>query len=378
VLLLALGAGLPGSVVAIGLLWFGPYTPRVQWTLTLVIVAGWIGFAFALQETVTRPLQTLSNLLAALREEDFSFRVRTPFKDDDPLTQALREANALADTLREQRLGAVEASALLRKVMEEIDVAVFAFDARSQLRLVNRAGERLLAKTAEQLLGCEGSELGLAEALHEPAPRVLETTFPAGPGRWEVRHGIVRQGGIPLRLLVLADVSRALRDEERQAWQRLIRVLGHELNNSLAPIKSVAGSLENLLDGASRSSDWEDDLRRGLALISTRAGALSRFMEGYSRLARLPPPQFQPLEVGPFVQRSARMETRVPVSVDAGPQIQVQADSDQMEQLLINLLRNAADASLETEGAVRVGWQVTGGAYLGALRYGWKTMARAS
>jgi signal transduction histidine kinase len=268
----------------------------------------------------------------------------------------------LADTLREQRLGALEATALLRKVMEEIDVAVFAFDAAGRLRLVNRAGERLLARPAERLLGEDAAELGLGDALRADAPRVLDLTFPAGPGRWEVRHGTVRQGGLPLELLVLADVSRALRDEERQAWQRLIRVLGHELNNSLAPIKSVAGSLESLLGRPRRPSDWEDDLRRGLAVIAARAEALSRFMEAYSRLARLPPPQLQEVAVAPLVQRAARLETRVPVRVEAGPDVRVRADPDQLEQLLINLLRNAAEASLETGGRVRVGWTVADGA----------------
>jgi nitrogen fixation/metabolism regulation signal transduction histidine kinase len=360
-MLLAGGAGLPGSIVALGLLWFGDYSPKVQWTFSLVVVAGWAAFAFTLQEAVIRPLQTLSNLLAALREEDFSFRARTTRREDDALTQAMREVNMLADTLREQRLGALEATALLRKVMEEIDVAVFAFDASGHLRLANKAGERLLGRPAERLMGEEAAALGLADALRADGPRVLDLTFPAGPGRWEVRHGTVRQGGLPLQLLVMADVSRALRDEERQAWQRLIRVLGHELNNSLAPIKSVAGSLESLLGRPRRPSDWEDDLRRGLAVIAARAEALSRFMEAYSRLARLPPPQLQQIAVTPLVQRAARLETRVPVKVEAGPDVRVMADADQIEQLLINLLRNAAEASLETGGAVRVGWAVSNG-----------------
>jgi two-component system nitrogen regulation sensor histidine kinase NtrY len=366
VLLLAAGAGLPGTLVALGLLWFGDYSSKVQWTFTLIVVAGWAAFAFSLQEAVIRPLQTLSNLLAALREEDFSFRARTSRREDDALTQAMREVNALADTLREQRLGALEATALLRKVMEEIDVAVFAFDASAHLRLVNRAGERLLALPAERLLGQDAALLGLTEALRADSPRVLDLTFASGPGRWEVRHGTVRQGGLPLQLLVMADVSRALRDEERQAWQRLIRVLGHELNNSLAPIKSVAGSLESLLGRPRRPADWEDDLRRGLTVIAARAEALSRFMEAYSRLARLPPPQLQEVEVGPLVQRAARLETRVPVRVAPGPNVRVMADGDQLEQLLINLLRNAAEASQETGGGVQIGWAMVdgGGSYL--------------
>src|SRR5436309_3861146 len=284
VLLMALLAGLPGSLLALGLLWFGDHTPRVQWTCTVLVVCLWWGFAFALQDTVVRPLQTLSNLLAALREEDFSFRARGG--REDPLGEAMSEVNALAETLRQQRLGALEATALLRKVMEEIDVAVFAFDDERRLRLVNRAGERLLDRPAEQLLGRSAEELGLGEPLGaaEPTdaagePGVLDLALPGGAGRFESRGSTFRQGGLPHRLLVLANVSRALREEERQAWQRLIRVLGHELNNSLAPIKSIAGSLESLLARKARPADLDEDMRRGLAVIAARSEALSRFME---------------------------------------------------------------------------------------------------
>ncbi len=352
---MALAAGLPGVVVALALLGLGDHTPRVQWTLGGLIVVLWLGLARAVRTTVVRPLQTLSNLLGALREEDFSFRARGS-KGDDALSFVWREVNALADTLRQQRLGALEAAALLGKVVEEIDVAVFTFDGEQRLRLVNRAGERLLARPAERLLGRTAEELGLAPALARGEPQVMEMTLPGGVGRFEVRGNAFRQGGLPHRLLVLANMSRALREEERQAWQRLIRVLGHELNNSLAPIKSIAGSLESLLGREALPADWTEDARRGLTVIGARAESLSRFMEAYARLARLPPPALQPLDVGALVQRVAGLEPRLPVRVRPGPAATVRADPDQIEQLLINLLRNAAEAALETGGGVEAGW----------------------
>ena len=177
-------------------------------------------------------------------------------KRDDPLGEVVLEVNALGTTLREQRLGALEATALLSKVMEEIDVAVLAFDGRQSLRLVNRAGERLLAQPAERLLGRSAAELGLSECLEGDSHRLLDTRFPGGMGRWEARRSTFRQAGLPHQLLVLSDLSRTLREEERKAWQRLIRVLGHELNNSLAPIKSIAGSLETLVLKNPPPADW--------------------------------------------------------------------------------------------------------------------------
>lgn len=360
VLLLALVSGLPGAVIALLLLWGGDFSARLRWTLTLFIVVLWWGAAVALRNRVVHPLQTLSNLLAALREEDFSIRARAR-RRDDPLGEVLAEMNALADMLREQRLGALEATTLLRAVMEEIPVAVFAFDPDRRLRLVNRAGERLLARPTERLLGRSADELGLAPCLTGELQTSVSLTFPGGTGRWEVRTGQFRQGGVRMELLVLTDVSRALRDEERQAWQRLIRVIGHEINNSLAPIKSIAHSLERLLARDPKPPDWEADVQDGLQVISSRAEALGRFTAAYAQLARLPAPKLQPVALHDLVARVAGLERRMPVRVEEGPPVTVDADPDQLEQLLINLIRNAVDAALTTAGGVTVSWTIADG-----------------
>jgi two-component system, NtrC family, nitrogen regulation sensor histidine kinase NtrY len=356
--LMALGAGLPGTAIALILLWRGDFSSKVQWTLTLFVVGLWWGVSVALRDRVVYPLQTLSNLLAALREEDFSIRARGQ-RRDDPLGEVLIEMNALADTLREQRLGALEATSLLRAVMEEIPVAVFAFDPERRLRVVNKAGERLLARPMERLLGRTADELGLAPCLASPGPASASLTFPGGTGRWEIRTGHFRQGGIPLELLVMTDVSRSLRDEERQAWQRLIRVIGHEINNSLAPIKSIAHSLERLVARDPRPADWDSDMRDGLQVIGSRADALGRFTAAYAQLARLPAPNIEPVALQALLTRVAGLERRLPVRLNGGPPVTVQADAAQIEQLFINLVRNAADAAITTGGGVTVSWGVS-------------------
>ena len=311
VLLLALASGSPALIVAIALLWIGDHDPKTRWTLALLMVGGWLGFAFAARERVMRSLQTLSNMLAALREGDFSIRARVGSRED-PLGLAFHEANTLSETLREQRLGALEATALLQRVMEEIDVAVFAFDSEQRLKLVNRAGERLLGRPAENLVGRSADELALREALTGEAPRVFDESFPGGAGRWEVRRSEFRQGGTPHRLLVLADLSRTLREEERVAWQRLVRVLSHEINNSLAPIKSIAESLQSMVSRGTSPEQLEGDVKTGLGVVAARAESLSRFMAAHARLARLPRPRLAATEVEPWVRRVVASETRLP------------------------------------------------------------------
>jgi two-component system, NtrC family, nitrogen regulation sensor histidine kinase NtrY len=361
--LLALAAGLPGSTLALILLLTGDYSSRTIWTLGLLIVGLWLGFAISVRNRVTFSLQTLSNLLAAMREEDFSVRARGA-RRDDAMGEVMIEVNSLSETLREQRLGALEATALLRTVMEEIDVAIFTFDNESKLRLVNRAGERLLARPVERLLGFTAAELGLGASLEGDPVRTMELTFPGGSGRWGMRRGSFRQAGLPHRLVVLSDLSRALRDEERQAWQRLIRVMGHELNNSLAPIQSVAQSLESGLNALRNEGDLQpevnralmDDIQQGFGIIRSRTEALARFMAAYSRLARLPAPKLAPLSVKDWISRVAMLETRVKVKIQEGPELTISGDADQLEQLLINLLHNAADAVLECGTQASVGW----------------------
>lgn len=366
VLLMALAAGAPAVLVSLVLLIVGDYTPKVFWTLLTLIACFWLGFSFAVQARVVRPLQTVSNLLAALREGDYSFRARGG-RGEDALSEVIREINSLGETMRVHRVGALEATALLRTVMSEIDVAVFAFDPERRLRLVNRAGERLLALPPERALSHTAEELGLADCLRVRdggETHTLAKSFPGDGGRlrrWGVRRSAFREGGVPHQLLVVADISQPLREEELKAWQRIVRVLGHELNNSLAPIKSIAGSLARLLAREPLPEDWRDDVRSGLDVVSARAESLSRFMESYARLARLPQPRLDEVEVGRLVRRVAGLETRVRVEILPGAEQSVRADADQLEQLLINLVRNAADASLVTRGTVRVGWRAQNG-----------------
>ncbi len=344
-------AAAPAAAIALALLLPSSLSPRTRWTLTAVIVLGWAGFALAARARIVRPLHTLSNVLAGLREEDTSIRVKSA-RTDDALGEVMVEVNALADAVREHKLGVAETVALLAKVSEETEVAMFAFDGDERLRIVNPAGAAICGGARP---GRAAADLGLAALLAPDAP----PTVRLGQRTYQVRRSAFRQAGRPLTLLALADVSRALREEERVAWQRLVRVLSHEINNSLAPISSIASSLRQQL--ARDPVAAADDAARGLEIIGRRAESLARLMSAYARLARLPPPERGPVDVAALVARVAGLETRGAVAVAAGTPLSLFADAGQLEQLLINLVGNAVDAARETGGAVEIAWQVDAG-----------------
>jgi len=359
--LLAFLSGLPAVAVALVLLWTGDHASRTQWTLSVLVVLVWMGLLVVLRDRLVRPLHAVSNLLAALREGDYSLRTRVPDRRD-ALGLILAEVNALGQSFQVQRLDALEAANLLGRVLAVIDVALFAFDEKDRLRLVNRAGEELLARTEEDAIGESAEALGLSSCLHGRTPRIMDMAFAGGLGRWEIRRRPFRQDGRPHQLVALADLSQVLREEERMAWQRLVRVLGHEINNSLTPIKSIADSLLSILQRSDSEDPLHEDLQEGLSVIAGRSAALGRFMASYARLAKLPRPDRRDMRVEDWVRRVISLETRMDVEVSGGPVVTIRADGDQLDQLLINLVENAVDAALETGGGVEIGW-TTGAAF---------------
>jgi two-component system nitrogen regulation sensor histidine kinase NtrY len=344
----------PAFVLAAVLLWQAKFSQGVVWTLLggvafLSLIAGAI-----LMEEIIRPLQTLANVVSSLRESDYSFRARGAGQLD-ALGELALEINEFADLLQSQRLGELEASALLRCVISSMDAPVLAFDPAHRLRLVNPAAEYIFHLIAGRDLGSSADDLQLADVLDQPDRGILVLAGKGNPVHWMVRRSSFRQRGIPHTLLVLSDVSIALREQERDAFQRLIRVIGHEINNSLTPIKSIAGSLRSwihlspLQRHTTETPGTDHDLfslDRGLKIIENRAESLNRFIQAYRQLAQLPPPALQPVPLHSLIERAVALETRVAVQLKPGPDIVLQIDPDQIEQLVINLLRNAAEAAL--------------------------------
>jgi nitrogen fixation/metabolism regulation signal transduction histidine kinase len=328
----------------------------LRWSLFVGVVATTALIARWQHRRVVYPLYTLAGLLEALREGDYSMRG----VQGGVLGDAIYDINALADRLQKERLQFEDSARLLGKTLAALDSAVFVFDHDARLRLLNPAAQRLLAGDGHDLVGRHAGELALDALLAVPGACVVKHTFPGRSGRFDIRHAPLRNEGRSGQLLVINDVGRVLREEERQAWQRLLRVLGHEVNNSLASIRSLAGTLATVIAREPLAEDWREDARGGLQVIGNRAESLARFLAGYSRLAALPPPQKRELDLAALVQTVARLEQRLDVHVETSAPLRVQADPDQLEQALINLLRNAVEASLLTHGGVLMRWRREG------------------
>jgi two-component system nitrogen regulation sensor histidine kinase NtrY len=363
ILIRSLASGLGGSLIAMLFLWTSDYSIQTQVLLTVLLLLFWIGFAFGLKAKVVYHLRTLSNLLEALKEGDYSMRIRGANRDD-ALGELILEVNALTCSLQEQRFGAVEATALLRKILAQIDIAMFGFDQENNLCLVNDSGQQILGKDEKEILGHHAESLGLADCLEGATPRTVDLALPIGVRRWELRRTTYREKGLSHQLIFLSDLTRTLHEEERQAWKRLIQIMRHEINNSLTPIQSVSQTLQTRIKQGSVPEQWQGDVQEGLEIIAARSEELGRFIASYSKLTRLPDPVFDKVDVPEWIRQVISPETRLKVTVVPGPDAIIEADRGQLDQLLINLVTNAVEASLEANpdgnGEVVVGWQIEG------------------
>jgi PAS domain S-box-containing protein len=348
---------LPTCALALYFLWHSNWPSEARWTVSTVLVLVWLMATLSARRAVTHLLQLVADLLGALRSGDYSARGLLPRQRGKSLGLLMGEVNELASTLQRQRAEVVESAALLSHVMEELTVGVFAFDSTGRLLFVNKAGERLLDRRRDQLIGVTAAAIDFAEYLQDEPRRLVQRTFAGRLGRYEMRRAVFYRDGWRHQLVVLSDVSQALREEEQAAWQRIVRVLSHEINNSLTPIKSIAHSLQRRL-ARDQEDAQSEELNRGLALIEERSGALSRFLRAYAQLAKLPKPRLEPVQVSEIISQVIALEHRHVVVIRSSPPVELLADSDQFEQLLINLIRNAVDAVLAVSGEVAVSWGV--------------------
>jgi len=349
VVALSVALAVPALGLGAWLIW------RLEWiwiwrAIALGALAGLMAtLVTSLHKAVTAPLRGLTNVVEAYRGGDYTIRSSRE-SPGDALGGLVHEINGLGNTLRQQRLQALEATALLDKLINAIDIAVLAFDGEGRLRLHNPAAAHLLG--LETGVDHTATDVGLDEFLRDDTASRIVTSLTGRSGRWQITHGTFRESGLAQHLLIIFDMRQVLREEERLAWQRLIRVIGHEVNNSLTPIRSLATTLQESLSAALPPGNDRDEALAGLKVIADRTHGLSRFLAQYSRLARLPSPRPRWLELAPVLARVIALEPLHEIQIQVPAGLEVLVDEDQLEQSLINLARNAVEAHGDSAGHV--------------------------
>lgn len=297
--------------------------------------------------------RVLVNLAESVRRGDFSLRARRS-RDPGAYGELVRELNTLAEQMQQQRLHNVEQQLLVEKIIRDIDVAIFAFDHQQRLSLANTMALHLLQASLPDVQRQTAESLGMHTLLTIRDSEVREHPFAGQHGQWHIRVEQYREHGLPHYLVFVSDLQQVLRREEQKVWTRLIRVMSHEVNNSLSPIISISESLQSV--SRELPADSAEDLTHGLQVIQDRASSLSRFVRRYAELARLPTPQCQPVDLRAVLQslRTLYPDQQVEFDIEPGP-LPVFVDAGQLQQALLNLLKNAIEAS---EGNATVSLQV--------------------
>ena len=326
----------------------GPFSTAAHAGVILALVLSVLWLMRRLAGWIMRPLAGASTVIEALRDGDFSLRLRETHLG--PLDELAHSINMLAESMRVEALNRRESGLLLGKILEEIDLPVLAFREDGHLTLSNPAARKLIGLRLHE--GVDAESLGLSELLEQSGSvsersRSTRLVFPGGSGRFVLRRRSFRLGGVPHRLLVLTEVGSVLDAERNDAWQSLVRVMSHEINNSLSPIKSLAETWHGRVRDPAREIEREP-LADSLALIARRSGGLSRFVGIYAGLAKLPDPARETIDLNERLEKICALESRVPIRLD-GARISFDLDPDQFEQAMINLLRNAADAVVDCE-----------------------------
>ncbi|MFA6228861.1 MAG: ATP-binding protein [Rhodanobacter sp.] len=304
----------------------------------LLLVAVWL--AARVMAPVSRLLRALEGAVASYRDGDFSFSIAIDRRDE--LGELIRMHNALGQTLREQRQHLVQRELLLDTVVQNTPVALVLTDAVGRVAYANIASRHLF-NAGRSLSGLDFSELladapeALRRAVEGGEDALLSVEMDGSEETFHLSQRAFRLQGRPHRLQLFRRMTRELSRQEVATWKRVIRVISHELNNSLAPISSLAHSGAEL----ARRGDVER-LPNVFATIGERARHLHGFIAGYASFAKLPTPQSKPVAWGPFLEGLAlhckyRMATPVPERPG-------HFDAAQIEQVLINLIKNAHES----------------------------------
>ena len=344
------------------LLWTMVYGGISIWLilLTLLVSGGLISYtAYLIHRKLTYQFRSVSNLVSTMAHGDYSLRARRA-NGSGAVNELTLAVNTLAERLSHQRWESIESQLLLQTIIEHIDVAILALNESGELRLLNPAARTLLNTENNDATSSLQGQLSFLQTFTSGEHQVVELSFGHQQGRFNIHVEEFREAGKQHKLLFITDVRRLLRREENKAWQSLVRVISHEINNSLSPIASLSQTLMRLIQKQPEHIAGREDLLAGLNIISERATGLGQFIDSYKQLAKLPEPQKQPTSIFSMINKVCALLKETTIEIETADDVIIDIDPLQMEQVMINLLKNAVEAMAHTNprGRIYIAWTV--------------------
>jgi nitrogen fixation/metabolism regulation signal transduction histidine kinase len=328
--------------------------------LTVLLVTVTIVYSYLkIQQISAFQFRSLSNLLDAMNQGDYSLRASS-VNGDMARNELVNAINNLAKRLNKQRLESIENQLLLRTVIDHIDVAIIAVNDENELILSNPAANKLLQLPTSSPSNDLSQQLSTFDSLISGQSKVMKLTFADHPAKYNVHVESFRYAGQQQKLLFITDVSLLLRTEERNAWQSLVRVISHEINNSLAPIASISETLKRALTKQQNTSQDSNNLLEGLQVISQRANNLKDFVSSYRQISTLPEPKKNITSITALVEKVIPLFQSNKILVGSSPEVSLTLDPILIEQVLINLIKNALESMQNepTDARVLISWQI--------------------
>lgn len=334
----------PTAILLVWFWWSSAEPLATKWVISGLACLWVLMMAERVRQHFTYHLRTLSTLVEAIRQEDYSLR-SSRYREPGALGELYRQVNALADCLQRSEQQEQELRGLLGKVIAQIQVAILAIDSEQIIQLVNPRAALLASLPAADLIDRVITDTPFATLAYTPEPTLIEHEFPGASGHWQISWQEYRYGARPGKLLFITDLKQALSEQEARAWQSLIRVITHEINNSLTPISSISQTLVSRLT-MQEVPRQDADFLKGLGMIGQRSDDLTRFIAEYARIARLPEPQKRPFNLTALLAKLEKLYEKQVIFVgDNTSDVQVTADPTLIEQLLINLIKNSLEAA---------------------------------
>lgn len=341
---LVLLSAVPSFIMIGTLTWLGDYDTLESITIAVLVVVPWLVMVVMHYQLSIRPWRAVVNILLSFKERDYS--IRSPAAPlDDVVCIVLSELNAIADSLSLSRSDVIDTQHLLSRILAEVDVAVFLFNQDNEIVLANRYASSLFSVNPESLQGKTLESLGLEFAKYSAPTSLHEHAFPTRKSRWLVKHSSYRQQGQPHQFILLADIGKNLRQEELEAWQKLIRILSHEINNTLTPLKTSVAVMRRTLPRVVQAQEDQEDMIESLDIIDNRIDSLNRLVNDYGQMARLPKPNRQMASITDLCRHVIRSFEQQGVVLMKGDDIRMNIDPAQIEQVVVNLIKNAVEAN---------------------------------